>query len=432
MTTRTTRTISVKHLARVEGEGALHVQIKRDRVTNVRLEIFEAPRFFEAFLRGRMFTEAPDITARICGICPVAYQAGAIQAMEQICGVTVPDEIRQLRHLMYCGEWIESHALHVFMLHLPDFLGFEDAIVMAKQHPNLVEKALRIKKAGNEVMTVLGGREIHPINMRVGGFYQVPPPAEIRALRPALARSIDDLFVAAEVCAGLVYPELEQDYPFVALQHPEEYAILDGHLAASDGLEIPIEQFEEHFIEQHEPWSNALRGARADGSPYLVGPMARFNLNFRNLSPKAKEAAAALDLAPPCLNPFRSLLVRIVETIHACETAVAIIDAYRPPARSYVDVRPRAGTGFGCTEAPRGICWHRYTIDDAGIIQDARIVPPTAQNQKMMEGDLHKFVSAHLELSNDDLQWKCEQVIRNYDPCISCATHFLKLHIARE
>jgi sulfhydrogenase subunit alpha len=426
------RTIRVAHLARVEGEGALHVKIRGGEVDEVRLEIFEPPRFFEAFLRGRKFTEAPDITARICGICPVAYQLSAIHAMEQICDAHVPTEIRALRHLIYCGEWIESHALHIFMLHLPDFLGYDDAILMAREHPQLVKDALRIKKTGNEIMRIVGGREIHPINLRVGGFYRVPTRKELISIRDELAWSLDRTIDALSFAATLTFPHFEQDYEFVALQHPLEYPILSGRLWSSNGLDISIEDFTDHFYEEHVSHSTALHGVMYPGGSYMVGPMARYNLNYVNLAPIARAAAEGVNLTIPVTNPFKSILVRLVEMAHVCAVALDIIDEYCEPDAPAIDVEVRAGTGFGCTEAPRGICWHRYTIDEEGTIQDARIVPPTAQNQKTIESDLRHFVAANLDLPDDDLRWQCEQTIRNYDPCISCACHFLQLHIDRD
>ncbi len=437
-----TRTIKVDYLARVEGEGALYVKIRGGAVSDVQLRIFEPPRFFEAFLRGRAYTEAPDITARICGICPVAYQLGAAHAMEDACGVAVDGPLRLLRRLIYCGEWIESHALHVYMLHAPDFLGYQDAIQLAKDHPEVVRRGLELKKIGNEVMTLLGGREVHPINLRVGGFYRVPTKAELAPLAERLKWAREAAYETLRFTSTLAFPAFEQDYTFVALRHPDEYAILDGRLVSNRGLDIPIARFEDHFAETHVPHSTSLHaelkdggsGGAPDGMPggaYMVGPMARFNLNFDRLSPLAQEAAREVGLAVPCRNPFRSIQVRSLEVLYACDEALRLIDAYEPPARPFVDVPPRAGTGVGCTEAPRGICWHRYRIDDAGTIRDARIVPPTSQNQKVIEDDLREIVAAQLDLPEDMLQWTCEQAVRNYDPCISCSCHYLKLHLER-
>jgi coenzyme F420-reducing hydrogenase alpha subunit len=426
------KTIKVDYLARVEGEGALFVKIKDRRVTDVKLKIFEPPRFFEAFLRGRKFGEAPDITARICGICPIAYQMSACHAMEDAFGAKVEGPLRELRRLIYCGEWIESHTLHVYMLHAPDFLGYEDAIRMAKDHPEAVQRGLRLKKAGNEIVRLLGGREIHPINVRVGGFYKVPAKQEFSALAETLQWARDAALETVRWVATFPFPAFERDYEFVALQHPAEYPFNEGRLVSNKGLDIAVGEYDQHFAEEHVPHSNALHSTLRERGAYLVGPQARYNLNFDKLSPLAQEAARAAGLGPVCRNPFQSILVRSVEIVYACDEALRIIHQLVIPDEPAVAVEPREATGYGCTEAPRGILYHRYRLDNDGVILDAKIVPPTSQNQKTIEGDLWQFVAASAELPQDKLQWQCEQAIRNYDPCISCATHFLKLHIERE
>jgi coenzyme F420-reducing hydrogenase alpha subunit len=426
-----TRRIDVETLARVEGEGALHIRVARGRVDDVRLRIYEPPRLFEGFLRGRQFSEAPDITARICGICPIAYQTSAVLAVEDALGVTVDDRVRTLRRLLYCGEWIESHALHVFLLHAPDFLGYEDAIRMAQDHREIVERALDIKKTGNALVTVVGGREIHPINVRVGGFYRAPRRAELAALVDDLERARARSAEAVRWAGTLPMPAFEFDYEFVALRHATEYPIAEGRLASTGGLDLPVRDFEQHFVEQHLEHSNALHAIIRGRGAYHVGPLARYNLNFDRLSPTAQDAARAAGLGRICRNPFQSLIVRAVELLYACEEALRLIRAYEPPDPPATDVEPHAGTGCGCSEAPRGILYHRYTLASDGSIAEARIIPPTAQNQKTIESDLRLFVEQHLDLPNDRLQWQCEQMIRNYDPCISCATHFLRVKVDR-
>ncbi len=426
------KTIKVDYLARVEGEGALYIKIKENTVADVKLKIFEPPRFFEAFLRGRSFTEAPDITARICGICPIAYQMSSCYAMEDACGVKVDGQLRALRRLIYCGEWIESHVLHVAMLHAPDFLGYESAIHMAKDHPDLVQNALRLKKIGNELVAFLGGREIHPINVRVGGFYKVPAKRELQGLVEDLQWARDAAYELVRWTGTLDFPDFEQDYEFVALRHPNEYPFNEGRLASNKGLDIAIRQYEEHFVEEHVAYSNALHSVIKGRGNYFVGPLARYNLNFDKLPRSVQQAAKDAGLGPVCKNPFKSIIVRAVETLYACEEALRIIEEYEMPERPCVEVCPRAGVGCGCTEAPRGILYHRYRIDDQGTILEAKIVPPTSQNQKTIEGDLWHFVPKYINLSKEQLTWKCEQAIRNYDPCISCATHSLKIEIERD
>jgi len=426
------RTIHVDYLARVEGEGALSVKIKDQQVTDVKLKIFEPPRFFEAFLRGRKFYEAPDITARICGICPIAYQMSACHAIEDACGIKITGPIRELRRLLYCGEWIESHALHVYLLHAPDFLGYEDAIRMAKDHPDEVKRGLRLKKAGNEIVRLLGGREIHPINVRVGGFYKVPEKRAFSELAEELKWARDAALETVRWVATFVFPEFERDYEFVALRHPDEYPFNEGRLVSNQGLDISVREYDQHFVEEHVAYSNALQSRLKERGPYFVGPQARYSLNFDKLSPVAQEAARSAGLGPVSRNPFQSIVVRSVELVYACDEALRIIEHFEMPDQPTASVEPRVSTGYGCTEAPRGILHHRYRLDDRGLIVDAKIVPPTSQNLKTIEGDLWQFVQTHLVIQKEKLQWQCEQAVRNYDPCISCATHFLKLHLERE
>jgi coenzyme F420-reducing hydrogenase alpha subunit len=428
---KASKTIKVDYLARVEGEGSLFVRLKGDEVADVKFKIFEPPRFFEAFLRGRRFSEAPDITARICGICPIAYQMSSVHAMEQIGGVAVGGPLRDLRRLIYCGEWIESHVLHVAMLHAPDFLGYEDAIRMARDHPDIVKTALRMKKAGNALVALIGGREIHPINVRVGGFFRAPEKAELAPVAEELKWAREAARELVRWTAKLDFPDFERDYEFVGLRHAEECPFNEGRLVSNRGLDIAISDFEQHFVEEHVEHSHALQCALRSRGSYFVGPQARYSLNFDRLSPLAQEAALEAGLGKVSRNPFQSIVVRSVETLYACDEALRIIEAYEKPDRPAVDVPARAGVGFGCTEAPRGICWHKYRTDANGIIQEAKIVPPTSQNQRTMEDDLWEFVPKYVDLPDDELTWKCEQAIRNYDPCISCATHFLKLRIER-
>jgi sulfhydrogenase subunit alpha len=421
--------LEVDLLARVEGEGGLFIKLQGGAVTEVRFNIFEPPRFFEAFLRGRHYSEVPDIVARICGICPIAYQMSAVHAIESAFDVKVSGPLRTLRRLLYCGEWIESHALHIYMLHAPDFLGYQDVIQMAKDHAEVVERALKLKKIGNELVSLLGGREIHPVSVRVGGFYRVPAKKELVPLAEKLKWARDAALDTVQWTADLPFPEFEQDYEFVALHHPEEYPFNEGRLISNKGLNIAVREYDHHFVEEHVEHSNALHSQLKVRGPYLVGPLARYNLNFEQLSPLAQDAARAAGLPAVCRNPFQSIVVRAIETLYACDEALRIIEGYEVPNRPFVEVQPHAATGFACTEAPRGILYHRYDIDDNGLITDAKIVPPTSQNQKTIEGDLRQFVTRNINLPKDKLTWQCEQVVRNYDPCISCATHFLKLNI---
>ncbi len=431
MTKSKTRTIKVGALARVEGEGALYVRIRGQEVTDVQFQIYEPPRFFEALLQGRMFAEAPDITARICGICPIAYMMGASHAMEDALRIEVTGVLRDLRRLIYCGEWIESHVLHAAMLHAPDFLGMQDAFEIARGHPDVVTKALSLKKLGNEILEAVGGRAVHPVNLKVGGFYKAPSRTAIRALVEPLKEAVDSALYLTRAFAAFDFPDYNYDYQFVSMRHPDEYAIHEGRIISSHGLDIPPSAFLEHFREEHVKHSTALQGMTTDGERYLVGPLARYSNNFDQLSDLAKEAARDAGLGPVCTNPFQSIVVRMVEVLYACQEALRLAEAYEEPDASCVEVVAGAGEGHGCTEAPRGICYHTYRLDDDGRILGATIIPPTSQNQRQIENDVLGVVQANMDMADSDLQWRCEQTIRNYDPCISCSTHFLNLTVDR-
>ncbi|NTU77270.1 MAG: Ni/Fe hydrogenase subunit alpha [Alphaproteobacteria bacterium] len=430
-----TRTIKVDELSRVEGEGALTVRVVGGVVKEIKFRIFEPPRFFEAFLRGRNYMDVPDITARICGICPLAYLMGSQQAMESALGIKVTQPIRDLRRLIYCGEWIESHVLHAAMLHAPDFLGLDDILQLAAKNKPVVEKALRLKKLGNDILEIIGGgRAIHPVNTRVGGFYKMPSKKAIRALADELKWGIDAAVELAKLFGTFSFPDYDYDYHCVSLHRPDEYPILEGNIFSNRGIDIPAHRFFEYFQETHVQHSTALHGStKVDGKPYLTGPIARYNNNYKNLTKLAKQTAKEVGLKEAVTNPFKSILVRMIETIYACEEALRLVKNYEEPDRPYVEAPAlKAAEGVGCTEAPRGMCVHRYKLDDKGFVLGANIVPPTAQNQPQIERDLLGVVEESLHLSEEALTIRCEQTIRNYDPCISCSTHFLKLNMIRE
>lgn len=426
-----TRTIAVGAIARVEGEGSLRVTVKNGAVQDVELKIFEPPRFFEAFLQGRHYDEVPDIVARICGICPVAYQMSAVHAIEQIFGLQIDGPLRDLRRLIYCGEWIESHALHVYMLQAPDFLGYDSAIAMAKHHAAVVTRGLRLKKAGNAIVTLLGGRSVHPVSVKVGGFSRVPLRRELEGLKDELLWARDAAVETLRWVAGFEYPEFTPDYICVALRHPDEYPFNEGRIVAGTGLDISVDEFELHFSEHQVSYSNALH-CTLQGAPYLVGPLARVNLNHDRLPQAVKQVLAETGLSLPLHNPFHGIVARSIEILYALEESLRLIDRYEPPSVPSLPFTVRAGTGMACTEAPRGILYHRYRVDGDGMIREAKIVPPTSQNQGRIEQDLRLFLPRVLDRSNEEASFACERVIRCYDPCISCATHFLKLEIQQD
>ena len=302
---------------------------------------------------------------------------------------------------------------------------------MARDHRAVVERGLALKKAGNAILDVLGGRPIHPVNVRVGGFYRAPPAAALRALVPALERARDHALSTVDWVAGFEYPDFAHDHELLALVEPGTYAIERGTPTTDRGFSFPVDAFDELVVEEQVPHSTALHARLAGRGRYLTGPTARFALSQRWLSPLAREAADAAGLGTDCRNPFRSIAVRAVGLVYAVDEALRLIEGYEPPARPAVEVPPRAGAGCGATEAPRGVLFHRYALAADGAITAARIVPPTSQNQACIEDDLRRFVADRLDLDDDTLTHACEQAIRNYDPCISCATHFLDLTVER-
>ncbi len=430
----THRSVEVPVVARVEGEGALHVRIDDGEITRLELEIYEPPRFFESFLRGRHFSEVADIVPRICGICPVAYQMTAIHGIERLFEVEVPEGTYELRRLLYCAEWIESHMLHVHLLAAPDFLGFDSAIEMAqKGFKPQVERGLRLKRVGNDLMATIGGREIHPVSPQVGGFSRAATKNELRAFEGRLEDALVEILDVADFVAPLEMPEFPRDAELVSMVNDAEYPINVGDMASTRGRDWTAETYEQVTEEVQVAHSNALHSVFTDTrTPYFVGPLARVNQNEARLTPVAREAAARAGLTSlPNLDPFLSMAARVAETAYAFEEALRLIRAYEPPDPPHVEVTPRAGRATWTTEAPRGTIYHRYDVGEDGTILEAKIVPPTSQNLRHMEHDLREFLPGVLDRSDEELTHVAEMVVRNYDPCISCATHFLRLDIER-
>jgi coenzyme F420-reducing hydrogenase alpha subunit len=416
----------------VRDGGVLFEDVERGQVTDLRLEIFEPPRFFEAFLRGRHADEVPDLVARICGICPVAYQMSAVHALERAFGVDIDARVRALRRLYYCGEWIESHALHVHMLAAPDYLGCANVVELAARERAAVERGLRLKKAGNAIVRLLGGRSVHPVGACIGGFTRAPRRSELRELRDTLNGLLDDAAATVRWVAGFDLPDHRADIEFVALRHPDEYPMNAGRLASSAGLDVAAEAFEAHVSERQVPHSTALHATLDERGPYLVGPLARLNLNHDRLPPAVAAVARGCGVAWPSANTATSIIARAIEILYALHEAVRIIDAYEPPPLAAAPVVPRAGRGCAVTEAPRGILYHAYETDAAGCITAARIVPPTSQNQAQIEAELRALAPQWLARPRAEATHLCEMLIRSYDPCISCATHFLRLEVEHQ
>ncbi|MBW8305401.1 MAG: nickel-dependent hydrogenase large subunit, partial [Thiobacillus sp.] len=336
-----------------------------------------------------------------------------------------------MRRVFYCGEWIQSHSLHIHLLAAPDFFGCSSAIELAKIAPDEVRRGLRIQALGNELMELFGARSVHPVGVRIGGFHGAPPLARIREIREKLRAALPEAEALIRWTAGIHVPQDDQAFVSVAMRHPVDYAIERGLIGVSDGLRIEADAFDAHFAEQHQAHSTALFSSY-HGQPYLVGPLARLNLNHDRLPEQVKALLAETGLVLPSRNLFHSLVARAVEILLALHEALRLLDAYRVPDSPWVPVSPRAGVATGCTEAPRGLLWHRYEMDDDGRVVNARIVPPTSQNQARIEEDLRlSLLNFGLDHADDALRLHCEKVIRNYDPCISCATHFLRMNVER-
>jgi coenzyme F420-reducing hydrogenase alpha subunit len=426
------KTIEVPALARVEGEGGLYIGVKDNQVVEVRLDIYEPPRLFEGFLVGRFLQEVPDITARICGICPVAYQMSSVAALETALGVEITPQVYALRRLMYCGEYIESHALHIYLLQAPDLLGQPSALDLAAIAPDVVKNALRMKKIGNEILKAIGGRSVHPVNACVGGFYRWPDASPLKALLPDLEWALEAAKETVRWSLTLPYPDLEINYEFVAIHHPEEYAVMRGDVLSSTGKKTAVADYEMRYFEEHVQRSNALHGHTANGGTYLVGPLARLNLNHDQLLPAAQAALDEAKLKLPIKNPYKSLIARAIELVNFYEEAIRLIKNYLPEGPAHVALTLKAGEGTGMSEAPRGLLYHRYKIDEQGMVKFAKIVPPTAQNLPRIEADLMVLAPQLIDMQQEQATITAEHLVRSYDPCISCATHFLNLRVEEQ
>jgi sulfhydrogenase subunit alpha len=423
------RLIKSDYLARVEGEGGVVIEIKDGKVAKVHMRIFEAPRFFEAFLRGRTPQDVIDFTARICGICPVAYQMSAVHAIEKIFGVTVNQPVRDLRRLMYCGEWIESHALHIYLLQGPDFYGLRSALE-SKEYLELAKRGLRLKKLGNEILTVIGGRPIHPVSVKVGGFFLVPEKEALTSLLPGLEKAYAESLSAIKWAAGLDFGDHLLDTEFVSLANAEEYPMNEGRVMSTKGLDASVAGFLESLQEYQVDYSTALHsGIKRDGtlSPYVVGPLSRLNLNRQRLPSEILSAMDDSGISPPLKNLRMGIVARSIELAYAFFEASRLIRGYERPDRSYEEFEHSAGAAVWATEAPRGILIHRYEMDEKGHVKAATIIPPTSQNLGHMEKDIRAFAANHAGSPNEFLRKEAEKIIRSYDPCISCSAHMVTI-----
>ena len=424
--------INVPVLARVEGEGALDLAIDNNQITDLKLRIYEPPRYFEKFLEGRNYYDVPDMVARICGICPVAYQMSATHAIESVFGTDASPWLRSMRRLFYCGEWLQSHSLHVHLLAVPDFLGFNSVIEMSAKFGDEVRRGLKLQAIGNDLVALFGARSVHPVGVKVGGFTRAPDKESVNDLLQRVTAAKQDAVDLVHWLDSFNFPEDEQDFISVALHHESEYPFNEGRLLSDHGLDIDISEFENHFREHHVDHSTALH-CLLDGEPYLVGPLARLNLNKQQLPTEVQSLMQELDTQFPSKNMFHSLVARGIEIYFCLLEAERLLSGYKVTDKPCMEIKINSGIGYGCTEAPRGILWHRYEMDKEGCVVKATIVPPTSQNQPRIEQDLKaSLLKFGLDKAKAEIQLHAEKVIRNYDPCISCATHFLDLNLNRD
>ncbi len=430
--TRHNVTINVKHLTRVEGHGNISVNVRDGEITKLELAIVESPRFFESFLRGRSWREAPHITCRICGICSVGHTTASVHAMEAACGIHVSAQTDRLRKLILFGEELQSHWLHLYFLAMPDYLGVGSVIPLATSHPDVVKRALRMKKLANDMCAVVGGRHIHPIAIHVGGLTHFPEPHSLRDLKQRLESARDDVREMVDLFSTLAVPQYDRDTEYLSLKDVQgsEYAFYDGSIVSTkDPAPTPVSKYRERVIEDIVPHSAAKHCRTPISETYAVGALARFNNNHEQLHPAATAVAERLGLTPICMNPFHNNTAQLVETVHCVEASIELIDQILT-----VGVKPEAlvppskfDRGVGSAEVPRGILFHEYGVDSAGKIDMANLVIPTGQNLANIEADMRDIVPRLLDEGMDTqaITRRLETLVRAYDPCISCATHFL-------
>jgi sulfhydrogenase subunit alpha len=421
--TQKTKTIEVNYIARVEGRGALNISISKERkIKDLRFRIHEPPRFFEAFLIGRRYTELMELTSRLCGICPVAHQITALRAVENAIGLEPSEQTKDLRTLLALSAHIQSHVLSMYFLSLPDLLGYESTLAMTKDHLNDIKRGLKLKKLGNDLSDLIGGRAVHPVTAVVGGFTALPSKNKLQVIRKRLIEAKNDAFQTVNLFSKLKIPHFVRQCEHIAISNPKSYAINTGRLRSTEGLNIHETEYRDYISEKQVPYSTALHSQLKTKGSFMVGPLPRVNLNFEQLTSDAKEAAKRSEVKFPNYNPFVSHLARAIELVHSIDESINIIDRL-PLKEEPRNVSCRAGFGAAITEAPRGSLYHSYVLDNNGIIRKADLVPPTAHNANNVEKDMHEFLGTMLDEPVEEIQRKCEMLIRAYDPCISCSAH---------
>jgi coenzyme F420-reducing hydrogenase alpha subunit len=419
--------IDVHHVTRVEGHGNIVVNVKNGTLEECRLDIVETPRFFEAMLRGRPYTQSSHITSRICGICAVGHATASLRATENALGIAPSEQTALLRKLNFDGEMLDSHVLHVYMLVAPDMLGVGSVIPLVKIAPDVVLRALRVKKLAGDMCATIGGRHTHPITMAVGGFTHLPAVEELKALRSRLVDARADMDATVQLAKTLPWPAFTRETEYVALRKEDEYAFIDGTITTTDGGSYPISDYRK-VTNEHLVQHSSAKHCNHKRESYMVGALARFNVNYDKLHPRAKAAAEELGLKPICTNPFLNTAAQVVEMVHCTEEAIGIIDELVARGIKAEPLPPfpgKGGDGVGSCEVPRGILFHNYQIGDDGRVTGANCIIPTGQNLANIEADMRKLVPEILDQPQDKIQLMMEMLVRAYDPCISCSVHFL-------
>jgi len=420
--------IDVKHVTRVEGHGRIRVNTKDGVVEDVKLCITEANRFFENFVKGMKPHEVPWIVSRICGICCVGHQMASTMAVENAIGIQVSPQTKLLRKLLTESQFLQSHVLHVYFLAVPDFVGAQSVLPLAKTHPDVVKRALRLKKLANDYTAVFGGRTLHPMANTLKGWRQLPSLKAVEDLRARLLAAVPDLEETIKIVQTLEIPPYERETEYVSLKHPDEYALYEGEIYSSDlGYTIPLDDYLTATNEFTVPHSTT-KWSKWNRKSYFTGALARVNNNFDQLRPEAKDAAERLGLKVPCTNPYMNNVAQVVEIIHCAYNSLAMMDQVLEGGLQKEDIsyEIKPGRGVGACEVPRGILYHDYTFDENGVCSDANAIIPTSQNINNIERDMKAFVPEMLpKMSQDELTLHMEMLLRAYDPCISCSVHML-------
>ena len=420
--------IKVHHVTRVEGHGNILVNATDGKLEEVRWEVPESPRLFEAMFRGRHYNDVQHIASRICGICSIAHSTASLHASEAALGVQVSEQTRILRKLLFNAEVLESHVLHAYCLAAPDFLGVGSIIPLIDTHKEVVVRAMKLKRLAYHMADLLAGRKTHPISCIVGGFAVLPDLEKLAAVRDAFIDALDDFDATVELFKTITVPDFERETEYIALKDPNEYAFISGDIASSDAGIVSIDEYRSVTNEFCVPHSTA-KYTKNKREAYQVGALARFNLNHEQLLPRAKEAAAELKLKAPCHNPFMITIAQVVEVVHAAEDIIQLIGRLLATGLQEEPeiTEIRAGRGVGAVEAPRGILFHEYAYDEHGILTDANCVIPTNQNHNNIQRDMEALVPTILDRPEDEIRLMLEMLVRAYDPCISCSTHLLQV-----